>query len=425
MTTADNMETYDVIVVGGGQAGLSASYYLKQHQIKHLVLDRHGPAHSWRNERWDNFCLVTPNWQCQLPGFHYQGDDADGFMVKDEIIKYLEEYIRWLEPPLLNYVSVTSIEKLGDTFKVITSKADYYAKQVIIACGSYHYPRIPAISENISRSVLQMHSVDYKNASSLPDGGVLIVGSGQSGCQIAEDLFLEGRETHLAVGDAPRVSRRYRGKDVVNWLDEMGYYKTTIETHDEGMDARLKTNHYVTGRDGGRDLNLRIFAQQGMKLYGQLASTHGNNISFADDLIAHLDMADEVAYRIDNDIEKYIVAQGIDAPSDTNVKSSYVPPTRPSINLHEEGISSIIWATGFGMDFSWIHCPVFDERGVPVHQRGVTSQAGLYFLGLNWQYTWGSGRFYHVGNDAEYLIGRLLESGSHDEQIHQEIDCIV
>ena len=419
-----DIETFDVIVVGGGQAGLSASYYLKQHRLKHLVIERRGPAHAWRNERWDNFCLVTPNWQCQLPGFHYQGDDPDGFMVKDEIIRYLEEYIRWLEPPLLNYVSVTSIENIGDTFKVITSSGEFISKQVIIACGSYHYPRIPVISKNISPGILQLHSVDYKNASSLPQGGVMIVGSGQSGCQIAEDLFLDGRETHLAVGDAPRVSRRYRGKDVVNWLDEMGYYKTSIEHHEEGMDARLKTNHYVTGRDGGRDLNLRIFAEQGMKLYGQMASADGDDIRFSDDLISHLDMADDVARRINSDIEKYITKQGIDAPPDTNVESSYKPLARQSINLLEEGISTIIWSTGFAMDFSFIHCPVFDTRGVPVHKRGVTSQPGLYFLGLNWQYTWGSGRFYHVGNDARYLVEWIIESDKTTESTQQEIDCL-
>lgn len=404
----DTSKNYEVVVVGGGQAGLSMSYYLKREGIDHVVLNRGQLAENWRNQRWDSFCLVTPNWQCQLPGFYYQGDDPDGFMVKDEIIKYIEAYVASFDPPLVNGISVEQITKEDDMFHLETSDGPYTANKVVMACGSYHSPRIPSIAKHLPDRIFQVHAADYKNSQQIPEGNVLVVGTGQSGCQIAEDLHLEGRQVYLAVGSAPRVSRRYRGKEVVNWLDEMGYYETTIDGHPNGMAARKKTNHYVTGRDGGRDINLRIFAQQGMKLFGRLADIEGEELRFEDNLKQNLDSADQVAERINQDIEEYINAHNIDAPPDDNIKSDYVPLTRLSINLAQENITTIVWSTGFNMDFDWIKLPVFEANGYPVHVRGVTEVPGLYFLGLNWQNTWGSGRFYHVGRDALYILEHML-----------------
>jgi len=399
---------YSVIVVGGGQAGLSMSYCLKQNNIDHVVLNKGQLAESWRNERWDTFCLVTPNWQCQLPGFYYQGDDPDGFMVKDEIIQYIEDYAALFDPPIRNGVTVEEIVQEDDLFKLSSTDGIYTAHRVVIACGSYHYPKIPVMANQVPRKIFQLHAAQYKNPEQLPVGGVFVVGTGQSGCQIAEDLHLAGRQVYLSVGSAPRVARRYRGKEVVNWLDEMGYYETTIDEHPDGRAARKKTNHYVTGRDGGRDINLRLLAQQGMKLFGHLSSIQGYHLHFEDDLKKNLDNADEVAERINSDIEKYIVANHIPAPPDDSVKYTTVPETKLDHDLRAGNITSIIWSTGFNMDFSWIKLPVFEPGGYPDQVRGVTKVDGLYFLGLNWQNTWGSGRFYHVGRDAEYIMEHML-----------------
>jgi len=406
----------DVIVVGGGQAGLSMSYFLKQAGIDHRVLNKGQVADSWRHQRWDSFCLVTPNWQCQLPGFYYQGDDPDGFMVKDEIIRYLEDYVTWFEPPLKHGVTVTRIQQHNNVFCLETSEGPYTANQVVMACGSYHSPRIPATASKLPQRVVQLHAAEYKNARQLPEGNVLVVGTGQSGCQIAEDLHLEGRQVYLAVGSAPRVARRYRGKEVINWLEEMGYYETTIDQHPDGLAARKKTNHYVTGRDGGRDINLRVFAKQGMQLFGRLAGIDGEHVQFEDNLKQNLDHADAAAERINQDIEAYIVKNHLDAPPDDSIRSDYLPPTRLSINLAEENITTIIWSTGFNMDFSWVDLPVFDGTGYPAHLRGVTSVPGFYFLGLNWLNTWGSGRFYHVGRDAQFLYEtmQMRAAAGHD-----------
>lgn len=405
-------EHHEVIVVGGGQAGLSMSYYLKQNGVDHIVLNKGQLAESWRHERWDSFCLVTPNWQCQLPGFYYQGNDPDGFMVKDEIIKYLEDYAASFAPPIKNGVIVEEITSENDLFKLSTTDGLFTANKVVIASGSYHYPKIPAMAKNLPKDVVQIHAAHYKNPSQIPEGGALVVGSGQSGCQIAEDLHIAGRKAYLSVGSAPRVTRRYRGKEVVNWLDEMGYYETTIEQHPDGKAARKKTNHYVTGRDGGRDINLRILAQEGMKLYGRLKSIEGYQLLFEDNLAQNLDNADNVAERINSDIEQYITSNNIQAPPDDNIKSTFVPDTQLILNLQAENINTIIWSTGFHMDFSWIKLPVFESSGYPDQVRGVTKVNGLYFLGLNWQNTWGSGRFYHVGKDALYIMEHMLQSKS-------------
>jgi putative flavoprotein involved in K+ transport len=387
---------HSAIVIGAGQAGLSMSYCLSQQGIDNIILEKSSQvADNWRNQRWDTFCLVTPNWQCQLPGFPYQGNDPDGFMVKDEIVDYLESYRAFFNPQIIFNSPVISLSKNGELFTLVTADTIYTANQVVIACGSYHEPRIPTLAKKMPAHIAHVHSNFYKNPAQLPPGEVMVVGTGQS--------HLAGRKVHLCVGPAPRVNRRYRGRDVVNWLDDMGYYTTTLETHPDGKNAVHSTNHYVTGRDGGRDLNLRIFAEQGMKLYGVLKDTDGERLFFKDDLKQNLDYADQVAARIVKSIEEYIQKNGIAAPEDDNVHSDYLPDIVTELELASSGINSVVWSTGFAMRFDWINLPVFDESGHPKQKRGVTDTAGLYFIGLNWMHTWGSGRFYQVGRDAEYL----------------------
>lgn len=399
---------HDVIIVGGGHAGLAMSYLLKESDVDHIVLDSGAVADTWRLKRWDSFCLVTPNWQCTLPGFNYDGDDPDGFMNKQEILEFFERYVRSFDPPLHSHVRVNEVIPDGGRFELRTTAGTFTADKVVIATSNYHQPRIPGISQSIAPEVNQLHSSEYKNASSLPDGAVMVVGTGQSGCQIAEDLHIEGRQVHLCVGRAPRVARSYRGRDVVKWLDEIGHYKITVDEHPEGHAVRFETNHYVTGRGGGHEINLRDFAQQGMKLYGHLLSGEGSQLSFAEDLIMNLDNADAVATRINRTIEQYITESGIEAPADKTEANTWEPPVLTEIDLAEEGISSIVWATGYGLDFSWVKAPVFDHTGYPIYDRGVTELAGLYFTGLNWLWTWGSGRICSTGDDAKYIVDHIL-----------------
>jgi putative flavoprotein involved in K+ transport len=403
------MTHYSAIVVGGGQAGLSASYYLQQQDIDHLVLEKHSLTHTWRNQRWDAFCLVTPNWQCDLPGYPYSGDDPHGFMKKDQIIAYLDGFIAKVNAPVREGCAVQRmVARPEGGYHLTTTIGEFTADQVIVASGGYHTPIIPRLAERLSAEITQLHSEQYRNPHALPEGAVLVVGSGQSGAQIAEDLHLAGRKVFLAVGDAPRCARFYRGKDVVDWLADMGYYDIGVDTHPLREGVRDNTNHYVTGRDGGRDIDLRSFAREGMQLFGRLESLEGTVLTFVDDLETNLDAADAVYNRINASIDKYIDENNIQAPVGEVYKPLWKPEHQATkLDLANSGISSIIWCIGFQPDFTWVDAPVFNGRSYPGHKRGVTTLQGLYFLGLPWLHTWGSGRFSGVARDAQYVVEHL------------------
>lgn len=406
----DRSRHYPVLVVGGGQAGLAMSYLLKDQGIDHLVFEKHRRGHAWATERWDSFCLVTPNWQCRLPGFPYAGPDPYGFMVKDQILAYLDAYVGHFQPPLCEGVTVTAVTReAAGGFMLETTAGRYSADAVVVAAGSYHNAALPRLAERLPPTITQLHSSRYRNPQALPPGAVLVVGSGQSGCQIAEDLHLAGRQVHLCVGSAPRAPRRYRGKDAVEWLERMGHYDMPIDQHPLKEKVRGKANHYVTGRDGGREIDLRKFALEGMVLHGRLTDIADGRIMLGDDLARNLDNADATAARIKASIDAYIAENAIAAP----VEPPYTPPWQPenpplSLDLAAAGITAVVWSTGFRADFSWIEVPAFNGRGYPSHQRGVSAIDGLYFLGLPWLHTWGSGRFSGVAKDAAYLLERIL-----------------
>jgi putative flavoprotein involved in K+ transport len=407
---------WPVAVIGGGQAGLSMSYWLLRRGIEHIVLEAGLAGHEWRDRRWDTFCLVTPNWQCRLPGFPFQGPDPDGFMARDEIAAYLDEYVRSYDFPLKEHTRATRLvrEDRGP-FRLTTTAGQCTAEQVVVATGPYQVPRTPRLAERIPEDVTQVHSAAYRAPDTLPPGAVLVVGTGQSGCQIAEDLHLAGRRVHLSVGTAPRVARRYRARDVVAWLDEMGYYRRAISDFADADAVRFRANHYVTGRDGGHDIDLRVFAAEGMTLHGRLASVSTNGTAaFAADLERNLDAADAVSESIKDSIDAYVAEKGIDAPGEPRRSLAWAPSGDGSgpLELRTAGVSSVVWATGFGADYRWVEVPVFNGRGYPTHRRGVTSCPGLYFLGLPWQHTWGSGRFGGVGDDARYLLDRITAHGA-------------
>lgn len=408
---------YSAVVIGAGQAGLSMSWYLTRDGVDHVVLERDSVGCDWRDRRWDNFTLVTPNWQCDLPGFPYDRGDPHGFMTRDEVYRFVQDYAASFDPPVQTGTTVTGLTQNpagGFDITVRRSGAEdvLHTDQVVVATGGYQKPRLPRMADRLSSSITQLHSADYRGAHQLPDGAVLIVGSGQSGAQIAEDLHLDGRAVHLVTGTAPRCARFYRGRDCVAWLSDMGTYDIPIEAQAGGVAKRENSNHYMTGRGGGRDIDLRAFALEGMRLYGRLASATGTHLTFEPTLTSNLDHADSVAEGIKDLIDAYIEREGIDAPAEARYVPVWRPESEPTaLDLEQAGITSVIWCVGFATDYSWLRAGVFDGEGHVCHDRGVTSVPGLYFLGLPWLHTWGSGRFASVGRDAEHLYHQMVAAG--------------
>lgn len=417
--------SHPVVVVGGGQAGLSAAACLQRRGIRPLVLEKHRIGHAWETQRWDSFCLVTPNWQCRLPDFPYDGDDPEGFMVREEVVAYVRRFASAIAADVREGVGVNRLSHRSGNYTLSTTAGEIEAEHVIVATGGYHRPKRHPQAERLPGSILQLDARDYRNPEQLPAGSVLVVGSGQSGCQIAEDLFLAGRRVHLSVGSAPRSPRRYRGKDVVDWLDRMGYYAMPIDQHPEPRAVRSKTNHYLTGRDGGREIDLRRHARNGMVLHGRLLALGGDEIRFAGDLAANLDQADAVYSRIRASIDAYIEREGIDAPQEPPYRPCWHPPStdEDSVNLGQEPLAAVIWCTGYGADFRWIDVPVFDGAGYPSHERGVTHSPGLYFIGLPWLHTWGSARFSGVADDAEHLAETIRLRLQLTDARHERLEC--
>ena len=402
--------TLPVAIVGAGQAGLSLSWLLAREGIEHVLLEASTTAHEWTDRRWDTFTLVTPNWHCRLPGYVYEGDDPDGFMTREEVAAWLAGYAASFDPPVREHTAATSLARReGGGFRLAVrgpgGEEVLEADNVVLATGGYHRPIVPPFAAGLDTSITQVHSADYRNAAQLPAGEVLVVGSGQSGAQIAEDLHLAGRRVHLALGDAPRVARTYRGRDCMTWLADMGLYDTPVQQYPGGRAAREKTNHYVTGRDGGRDIDLRRFAAEGMHLYGLVSGADGPRLSFEPTLTASLDSADAVYNSICRDIDAYIEREGIEAPPGRCYEPVWTPSHEPRmLDLAEAGVTSIIWAIGYRPDYRWVEVGVFDGSAAPVQTRGVTSVPGLFFLGLPWMHTWGSGRFAGIARDAEHVL---------------------
>ena len=405
-----------VVVIGGGQAGLSVSWYLRQAGVEHLVVEADTAVHAWADKRWDNFTLVTPNWHCKLPGYSYDGPDPDGFMTRDEVVEWLHGWLKTFEPPLVEHTKVTRLQRLsGDRFELTLDGPDgmrsLTCDQAVIATGGYPLPVVPPFASSLDPAVHQVHSEEYFNPEQLPDGAVLVVGSGQSGTQIAEDLHLAGRQVHLAIGNAPRVARFYRGRDCMTWLSDMGLYDTPTQEYPGGRAAQEKTNHYVTGRDGGRDIDLRRFAVEGMKLYGVLSDGKDSTLRFAPTLTAALDRADAVYNSICGDIDRHIDKLGIDAPEASRYEPVWAPEVDPTeLDLAAEGVTSIIWAIGYRPDYRWIEASAFDGGGRPMQTRGITEVPGLSFVGLPWMHTWGSGRFLGIDRDARYVAEHVVEA---------------
>lgn len=400
-------EQIDTIIVGGGQGGLATSYHLIQQGREHIILEKEAQAAQvWRN-RWDSFTLITPNWMLRLPGAEYKGDQPDGFIAREEVVAYFEDYIERYELPVKYGIRVISIEPVEAGYRVKTDKGEFKAASVVMATGMFQQPKIPAFSTNIPAEINQIHSSEYSNPEALPAGAVLVVGSAQSGCQIAEELYMAGKKVYLSVGKAGRFPRRYRGKDITRWLEEAFPERTVDQL--PSPKAKYAGSVHGTGKDGGHTINLHQFARDGVVLLGHIQSVEKERIIFAPDLKENLANADQLETEIVTGIDNYIEQSGLDLPEETLPKlmDGYEAEEIAELNLKSVGITSVIWATGFKFDFSLVKLPIFDEDGYPVQKRGVTEYPGLYFVGLPFLHTSQSGLIGGVGDDAAHLVSAI------------------
>jgi putative flavoprotein involved in K+ transport len=407
------MEQIETIIIGGGQAGLSTSYYLCQMGHEHLILEQASQAgNAWRNDRWDSFALLTPNWSIKLPGTIYRGNNPDGFMPRAEIVSLFEKYIENFDLPVQYNTSVTEVTQLenGEGYQVKTNDKIYQARNIVIATGQFQKPKIPAFSANIPSKVLQLHSGQYRNLNQLPEGAVLIVGSAQSGTQIAEEIYQSGRTVYLSVGSAPRFPRRYRGKDIFEWLLHTGFMDSTVDKLPSPK-AKFAGNPHLSGRDGGRTINLHVFAREGVRLLGRILGGEEGKIKLAADLTENLTKADKAEADITTIINQYIEKNGINASEEVlpSYKDGYGLEELTELDLKAAGINTIIWAIGYNFDYGLIKLPVTDQDGYPIHQRGVTQYPGLYFIGMNWLHKRKSPLLMGVGEDSDYIASHITD----------------
>jgi putative flavoprotein involved in K+ transport len=392
----------DCVVIGAGQAGLSTSYHLSEHGIDHLVLERGRIAETWRTARWDSFHLNTPNWCTQLPGLDLPGADPDAFAPLAEIVETLAGYAGDIRVPVRT-AKVKALRFTGGAFALELADDTLAARSVIVATGAFQQPLANRAAEVVPRGVLDLHTSAYRNPRDLPDGGVLIVGSGQSGCEIGLELLETGRNVHLAVGRCGWFPRRYRGRELMRWLVDVGATDDTPDVLPTPA-ARVGGNVVVSGSRGGRDCNALVLERAGARLYGRFEGFESGRALFASDLEESLEFGRTWERNLMQRCDEWAEAAGLDLPRAT-IEAERPARTHDSteLALDREGVATVLWAGGFRPAFAWIDVPVFDELGFPRGRRGVTDVPGLGFVGLPWLHTRKSPLLLGVGADASHV----------------------
>jgi putative flavoprotein involved in K+ transport len=402
------MKHTDTVIIGGGQAGLAMSRCLTEYQIDHVILERGRVGERWRSERWDSLRLLTPNWQSRLPHFHYNDSHPDAFMTMPEFIRHLERYAESFEAPVQAGTTVQIVERLNNgRFRIATDNGDWSAHNVVVATGFCDTPRVPPFSAAIPSNIVQIVPSDYRNPSQVPQGGVLVVGASATGLQIADELAEAGRKVTLAVGTHVRVPRRYRGKDILYWMDAMGAFNAPADPAEE----RKSPPPQLVGTPENRDLDLGGLQKKGVRLVGRATSVKGDRVYFADDLKSKVETADIQMMELLAKIDGFIESSGAPAPAaDRDSIITVKVRTAPTvIDLRTENIRTVVWATGYERHYPWLKVPVLDDRGEIRHEGGVMSEPGLYVLGMRFQRSKGSNLLDYVGRDAEALSKHIAE----------------
>jgi putative flavoprotein involved in K+ transport len=399
----------DVAIIGAGQAGLATSWYLTQAKVDHVVLETGRVAETWRSRRWDSFCLVTPNWSVRLPGATYVGPDPDGFMPLPELVDYFQSWATSFEAPVEEGSAVTSVEATDSGFLLTLPSGNVKARQVVVATGAYQRAYRPAGWEQLRQDVHQILAEDYRNPADLPPGPVLVVGSAQTGCQLAEELHDSGRTVYLSCGRCAWTTRRIGGRDFVRWSADSGFLTRSFKTLPSPA-ARLIGNVQSSGGRGGHDLHYRTLHSKGVNLVGHFAGAVGSKIYFVDDVAASVDFGDARARDFWKYIENCCVAMDRPVP-DFNWPEPFRITTPTELDVNQIGLGTVIWTSGYRPDYGWVKFPVFDDLGFPVQTDGATSVPGLYFMGVHFMRNNSSTILYGVGEDAEIVARKIV--GAH------------
>ena len=403
-----SIEKTDTLVVGAGQAGIAISEHLGNHGVPHLVLEKNRIAEAWRSGRWDSLVANGPAWHDRFPNLEFTDVKPDAFPAKERIADYFVTYAKQLEAPIRTGVEVLGVHRNNGSpvFTVETTQGVIEARNIVAATGAFQHPVIPPVVPE-GTAVKQLHSFYYRNPEQLPAGAVLIVGGGASGAQIADELRRSGRKTYLSIGPHDRPPRSYRGRDFVWWLGVLGLWD--IAAQEPGQEH---VTIAVSGAYGGKTIDFRRLAGEGITLLGLTQSYHDGVLSFAPDLQQNIAHGDSSYLSMLDAADAYVEHTGIDLPPDPEARKAFADPDclrnpLSSLDLDAAGITTIIWATGFRQDFSWLKVDIFDETGNPRHQRGVSPEPGIYFLGLPWQSRRGSTFIWGVWHDAKYVADQI------------------
>ena len=399
-------------MIGAGHTGLAVSHFLTERSIDHVVIERGEVANSWRTERWDSLRLLTPNWQSRLPGMGYDGNDPDGYMTMPEVVDFIDRYARKVDPPLHTGTTVTSLRPIAEGYEVVTDHGTWTSPTVVLATGGFNLPDVPAVAAQVPGSIEMVTPMDYRRPDQLTEGGVLVVGASATGIQIAEEVHRSGRPVTLSVGEHVRLPRLYRGQDVMWWLDRTGVLNERYDDVDDLVRARNLSSPQLVGTPERRTLDLNALTDQGIRLVGRLAGVSEGKAQLSGSLRNKCNLADLKLGRLLDTFDEWAFEEGVDSelaaphrPAPTRVETS--PPLLMDLTSSE--IATIVWATGFRPDYSWLHARVLDRRGRLRHDAGVVTNApGLYRIGLNLLRRRKSSFIHGAEDDARDLTDHLI-----------------
>ena len=404
-TRSNRTRAIDVLIIGGGHAGLSVSACLSEMGIDHVILERGEVAQRWRHERWDSLKLLTPNWMCQLPGMDYEDEDPDGFMGKDEVASFIQNYALCVSAPVETHTEVTMVTTWGDGYRVVTNQGEWWCRVIVNASGAYGKGVMPGISAAMPLDIHQVHAADYRNVDQLPDGGVLVVGASATGLQLANEIHASGRPVTLAVGEHVRMPRNYRGADIYWWLANSGVLDETYEeVEDIARARRLPSPQLVGSPDANLDIN--ALTEEGIRVAGRLVGMARHKLQFSGSLANHCKSADLKMNRLLKRFDEWADEIGIAA------NEEHLEPTRLSeplleLDVRDREISTIVWATGFKPDYSWLKLPVYDHKGGIKHDGGAVCLPGVYTLGQQLLRTRKSSYMYGATEDARFTANHI------------------